>query len=54
VLIIAAVAALVSTGAVGQSDSLSQVRFLEGKWEGTTTGEAGKGVSTREYKFDLN
>ena len=26
----------------------------KGKWEGTAKGEPGKGVSTREYRFDLN
>jgi hypothetical protein len=50
----AAVAALAGSAAVAQSDSLSQIRFLEGKWEGTAVGEPGKGVSKREYKFDLN
>ena len=53
-LIIAMIAALVGPGAVGQSDSLGPIRFLEGKWEGKATGEPGKGVSTREYRFDLN
>jgi hypothetical protein len=49
-LIVAAVAALAGPGAIGQSDSLGPIRFLEGK----ATGEPGKGVSTREYRFDLN
>jgi hypothetical protein len=53
-LIITAVAALAGPRAVGQSDSLAPIRFLEGKWEGSATGEPGKGVSKREYKFDLN
>ena len=53
-LIIATIAALAGPGAIGQSDSLDPIRFLEGKWEGTATGEPGKGVSTREYRFDLN
>ena len=53
-LIIATIATLAGPGAVGQSDSLGQIRFLEGKWEGTATGEPGKGVSTREYRLDLN
>ena len=53
-LIIAALAAMLGPGAVGQSDSLSPLRFLEGKWEGIATGEPGKGVSKREYRFDLN
>jgi hypothetical protein len=54
ILIVAAVAALAGPGAIGQSDSLGPIRFLEGKWEGKATGEPGKGVSTREYRFDLN
>jgi len=37
-----------------KSDVWAPLRFLEGKWEGTASGEPGKGVSTREYKFDLN
>jgi hypothetical protein len=53
-LIIAAIGALAGPGAAGQSDSLAPIRFLEGKWEGKATGEPGKGVSTREYRFDLN
>ena len=53
-LIIATIATLAGPGAVGQSDSLGQIRFLEGKWEGTATGEPGKGVSTREYRSELN
>ena len=53
-LIIVAVASLAASRAVGQSDSLAPIRFLEGKWEGNATGEPGKGVSKREYKFDLN
>lgn len=53
-LTILTLAALAGSGAIAQSDSLSTIRFLEGKWEGKATGEPGKGVSSREYKFDLN
>jgi len=37
-----------------QPDPWAALRFLEGKWEGKATGEPGKGVSSREYRFDLN
>lgn len=47
-------AALVCVAGHGQSDPLMPIRFLEGKWEGSAIGEPGKGVSTREYRFDLN
>ena len=53
-LILIAFACLAEYGALGQSDGLSPIRFLEGKWEGKATGEPGKGMSTREYRFDLN
>jgi hypothetical protein len=53
-VIIAAVAVAAGPRAIGQSDSLSPIRFLEGKWEGKTTGEPGNGISKREYRFDLN
>ena len=45
---------VVIVGASAQSDPFSAVRFLEGKWEGPAAGEPGKGVSSREYRFDLN
>jgi len=48
------IAMVMAMGASAQSDPWSAVRFLEGKWEGPVTGEPGKGVSTREYRFDLN
>jgi hypothetical protein len=47
-----AVLAVVVTGA--QADPWAALRFLEGKWEGRATGEPGEGVSSREYRFDLN
>ncbi len=37
-----------------QSDTWAPLRFLEGKWTGTAKGEPGNGVSTREYRFELN
>ena len=46
--------ALAGSRAMAQSDSWTPIRFLEGKWEGKATGEPGKGVSSREYRFDLN
>ena len=35
------------------SDPWKTVRFLEGKWEGQAAGQPGKGLSTREYRFEL-
>lgn len=34
-------------------DPWAGLRVLEGKWEGAANGQPGKGVSTREYRFDL-
>jgi hypothetical protein len=39
--------------AAQQPDPFAPLRALEGRWEGPASGEPGKGVSTREYKFDL-
>ena len=36
-----------------QPDPFTPLRALEGKWEGETSGQPGKGVSRREYRFDL-
>jgi hypothetical protein len=36
------------------SDPWANLRIFEGKWEGDATGQPGKGVSTREYRFELN
>ncbi len=47
-----AVAATASISA--QSDPWAGLRFMEGKWEGTATGQPGKGTSSREYRFELN
>jgi hypothetical protein len=50
-----ATVALFSAGvALGQTDGLAPLKFLEGKWEGKASGEPGNGVSNREYRFDLN
>lgn len=47
--------AVLGTARVGaQSDPWAALRFLEGKWEGRATGEPGKGVISREYRFELN
>ena len=40
--------------AAEQPDPLSTLRRFEGKWEGAALGAPGKGVSTREYRFELN
>lgn len=37
-----------------QPDPWERLRTFEGKWEGTATGQRGRGVSKREYRFDLN
>ncbi|APV49589.1 hypothetical protein BWI17_07795 [Betaproteobacteria bacterium GR16-43] len=34
-------------------DPWASVRFLEGAWQGTTTGQAGEGTVTRSYEFVL-
>lgn len=47
------IAVLAAACAGAQSDSLAPLRVLEGRWEGPSTGEPGKGISTREYRFDL-
>ena len=52
-LTITTLVAVLTISAIGQSDPLNPVRFLEGKWEGKATGEPGKGRSKREYRLDL-
>ena len=47
-------AIMAPVGAAAQADPWSNIRFLEGKWQGSATGEPGKGVSSREYRFDMN
>jgi hypothetical protein len=42
-----------AAAAAQQPDPFAPLRVFEGKWEGAASGEPGKGVSTREYKFDL-
>ncbi len=32
----------------------SNLRTLEGKWEGPTTGKPGKGITSRNYRFEMN
>jgi hypothetical protein len=44
---------LAVAAAAQQPDPFAPLRVFEGKWEGPASGEPGKGVSTREYKFDL-
>lgn len=34
-------------------DRYAQIRFLEGRWKGAASGEPGRGVSEREYRFEL-
>ena len=47
------IALLAAAAAAQQPDPFAALRVLEGKWEGPAAGEPGKGVSTREYRFDL-
>ncbi len=49
-----AIAITLAATSSAQSDPLAILRVLEGKWEGKAAGEPGKGVSTREYRFDMN
>ena len=51
---ILAMGVLSAMSAAAQSDPWIALRFLEGKWEGPASGEPGKGVSSREFRFDLN
>jgi hypothetical protein len=44
----------VAVSAFAQPDAWASLRFLEGKWQGAARGEPGQGVSTREYRFELN
>jgi len=54
ILRIVAIAVLAAAGAGAQSDPWAALRFLEGQWEGKANGAPGKGVSLREYRFELN
>lgn len=49
-----AMAMAVAMGAAAQPDPWGALRLLIGKWEGTAAGVPGKGISTREYRFELN
>ena len=39
--------------AAAQSDPWTPLRVFQGKWSGESSGEPGKGVSNREYQFEL-
>lgn len=47
-------AALSATAADAPAAPFAALRFFEGKWEGEATGEPGKGVTTREYRFQMD
>jgi hypothetical protein len=49
-----AAAFLAAAGSEAQPDPWAPLRFLEGKWEGPASGQPGKGVSSRECRFELN
>jgi hypothetical protein len=51
---IAAIAVAMAASMGAQSDPWAALRLFEGKWEGHATGQPGKGMSSREYRFDLN
>ena len=51
---IIATALLAAAATRAQSDPFASIRFLEGKWEGSASGQPGKGVGSREYRFELN
>jgi hypothetical protein len=48
------VAITIVHSAVAQTDPWANLRVLEGKWEGPTTGKPGKGITSREYRFEMN
>lgn len=43
----------ITMAAVAQSDPWAPLRAFEGKWQGPASGEPGKGISSREYRFEL-
>jgi hypothetical protein len=48
------IAILTAHTVVAQTDPWAKLRVLEGKWEGPTTGKPGKGITLREYRFEMN
>ena len=48
------IAILTAHTVVAQTDPWAKLRVLEGKWEGPTTGKPGKGITSREYRFEMN
>ena len=40
--------------AADQPDPWAPLRVFEGKWEGPSWGQPGKGITTREYRFEFN
>jgi len=48
------IAIMLAHSSVAQTDPWTNLRVLEEKWEGPTSGKPGKGVTTREYRFELN
>jgi len=47
-------AILIASCAMAQTDPWTVLCSFEGKWEGPTVGNPGKGSTVREYKFELN
>lgn len=46
-------AALCAISLQAQNPGLAPLKYFEGHWEGQAEGEPGKGVSTREYRFEM-
>ena len=52
--LVLSIAIMTAQAAVAQTDPWANLRVLEGKWEGPTTGKPGKGITSREYRFEMN
>jgi hypothetical protein len=48
------IALVIAICGAAQPDPWAMLRVLVGKWEGPAAGVPGKGLSTREYRFELN
>jgi len=48
------IAIAMAIGGAAEPDPWVALRVLVGKWEGTAAGVPGKGLSSREFRFELN
>jgi hypothetical protein len=48
------IAIMIAHIARAQADPWANLRVLEGKWEGPSSGKPGKGFTSREFRFELN